>query len=181
LQHQSLDCSYGSMASPHPLKNNWAIPTAQTLAKSLVNKGFQFFGCCPHHHHATSLQQEYTAAVGQNRPGIRADKFKPDATKPRVDAPLRVGLYSLRSPSPANSGKIGMPGLGRSATVPRAKPHPSPEAMTKKLLEQVASWPQEDQEGLLSMRAAQRTGLYHARPRNGVAIGTAPSLGEGGR
>jgi hypothetical protein len=45
--------------------------------------------------------------------------------------------------------------------------------ITKKLLEQVESWPQEDQEELAEFAReieARRTGVYHARPEELAAI-----------
>jgi predicted transcriptional regulator len=44
---------------------------------------------------------------------------------------------------------------------------------TKKLLERVASWPQEDQEELADVAAeieARRTGIYHLSPEERAAV-----------
>jgi hypothetical protein len=52
--------------------------------------------------------------------------------------------------------------------------------MTKKLLEQVESWPQEDQEELAEYVReieARRTGVYHATPEELRAIDEADSSG----
>jgi hypothetical protein len=53
-------------------------------------------------------------------------------------------------------------------------------AMTKKLLEEVASWPQADQDELAEYARdieARRTGLYHATPEELQAIDEAEHSG----
>jgi hypothetical protein len=52
--------------------------------------------------------------------------------------------------------------------------------MTKKLLEEVASWPQEDQDELAEYARdieARRTGMYHATPEDLQAIDEAEHSG----